>query len=450
MNPRKEIWAYVSLVASLGAGLLLMAACLSWLARDLLAFWLLFQALIALAILVDYSVETTLARYVAYARSGLQALPGFEIRPSAACGDMDPDLLAGVLHSARRLCGLTALTHALLLGGLGTAFLHVMARKAGLGGEVLQAWALFLLGHLVNTRLGYFNPVLQGLGRIDRTYVANTAYRVLFAGGAILGLGLTHRLVWIGVANLSGAVVSRLIAYQGYRSVVPAGVVPRAIRGLSAGLLRSGWRLLLANLGGFMILKANVLLVSYYLGLAPASAYALAVQLFEVIAQFSHTPLQYNLPTLYALWAQKSTPRFLQVAGRSLVRGQAFFLILAAVGVATAPALLKLLAHREVLPAPGLMLLMALLYLLEMNHGFFTTLLLVDNQVPFLGASVLSGLAIVASAWLALATGHASLLTVILIQFTVQLAYNNWRWPTLACRRFGISYPGLLRLGAAQ
>ena len=76
---------------------------------------------------------------------------------------------------------------------------------------------------------------------------------------------------------------------------------------------------------------------------------------------------------------------------------------------------------------------MALIYLLELNHGpLCAAFLMTENQVPFLPAALGSGLAIVAIGLVLAAHTSLGVWSVIIAQGVVQLTYNNWKWPTLA------------------
>tara|TARA_A100001015_G_scaffold269681_1_gene321575 strand:- start:251 stop:544 length:294 start_codon:yes stop_codon:yes gene_type:complete len=80
--------------------------------------------------------------------------------------------------------------------------------------------------------------------------------------------------------------------------------------------------------------------------------------------------------------------------------------------------------QENLLLEPNLLILMALIYLLELNHGNHAQLYLTKNHQPFLLPSLLSGIAILV---LSLpASTYLGIFGLLLVQGIVQLAYNNW------------------------
>ncbi len=88
-------------------------------------------------------------------------------------------------------------------------------------------------------------------------------------------------------------------------------------------------------------------------------------------------------------------------------------------------------SHNTLLPGP-LLLFMGLIYVLELNHVYFATLVMTRNEVPFVWVATISGMAICGDGGLLVQTfGHWCLLGNA---FVVQAARNNWWVPWLAIR----------------
>jgi hypothetical protein len=61
---------------------------------------------------------------------------------------------------------------------------------------------------------------------------------------------------------------------------------------------------------------------------------------------------------------------------------------------------------------------------LEVNHCAFSVFYITKNKVPFLWASILSGLAIISLGFLVV--GAWSIWGLLAVQFLVQISFNNW------------------------
>ena len=103
------------------------------------------------------------------------------------------------------------------------------------------------------------------------------------------------------------------------------------------------------------------------------------------------------------------------------------------------PLFLTLIKSNAVLPLSGIVLLYLIVMLLEMNHSFFSTMIVIGNSVPFMWIALISGSLIALGSYLSLAYTSMGLLGLVLVQGIVQLAYNNWKWPHVVCKEFGIN-----------
>ena len=95
--------------------------------------------------------------------------------------------------------------------------------------------------------------------------------------------------------------------------------------------------------------------------------------------------------------------------------------------------------NREVL------LMMAAIWLLETNHSACAGAIATGNTIPFLNAAVFSGLGIcifsLMAGWMGLGVW-----AIMLAQGIVQLAYNNWKWPSVLYGELKITRNDLGRL----
>ena len=69
--------------------------------------------------------------------------------------------------------------------------------------------------------------------------------------------------------------------------------------------------------------------------------------------------------------------------------------------------------------------------LLEQNHIVAATFIMADNKVPFMWPSLISGAATILLLWLMLQYGNMGLWGMIIAPGIAQLAYQNWKWPSV-------------------
>jgi len=106
-------------------------------------------------------------------------------------------------------------------------------------------------------------------------------------------------------------------------------------------------------------------------------------------------------------------------------------------------ALGRLFLGREVLVSGWMYAVMAIGLVLETHHGAHSNLYVTKNHIPFLVPSLVSGALILGAG--SLLAPEFGLLAVILVQFLVQLAFNNWYPVWLVCQDLGWTIPGYVR-----
>jgi hypothetical protein len=72
--------------------------------------------------------------------------------------------------------------------------------------------------------------------------------------------------------------------------------------------------------------------------------------------------------------------------------------------------------------------------LLEQNHVLAATFIMADNKIPFMWPSLISGAATIVLLLVMLGPIGMGLWGMILAPGIAQLAYQNWRWPSMVIR----------------
>lgn len=443
---KTKLWAFTSQLLTIFSGTILLFLLLRALTRERYAVWVAFTALAAFSLFLEQALEPALTRYAAYAFAGAFDLPMYGQRPSQGDGVLNTIDVARILQVGRKLYASVTLLVAILVGTLGTLLLaHLTSTVPGLKVEALTAWGFYFSGILVSVRWGYLNPTLMGLGEVSASYQAIAYSRgtfLLITAGGVLA---TRSLVPIGIAYLAWAVVLRAYSAARLQRVLPdlPKIAPDPM--LFKAITDGSWRMGVSQLGAFFALKMNYLLVTYFLGLRTAAAYGLSLQAVETITLLALTPIQYRLPQLIALRTTKAMSEFRNLVGR-VSTGAWLISLLGMTGlIMLGPMLLRFLSSQSNLLPTSMLVIMCCTAFLATNHSLFVILLLADNSVPFMWASLISGLVIVilATSYLALHTG--GILGILLIEMGVQLSYNNWKWPLEGARRFEMGLGTLLR-----
>lgn len=440
MTRRDLLWGGLAQLTNMG-GLLLLPFALRFLPSGELALWFAFLALAGFAQLLEMGFQPTIARAAAYVQAGAQSLVADGLS-SAPVHDAapNPTLLADLVDAARRIYRGVALVAAAGLLLLGSGYVVFIVREQALVATALAAWWITALGSVVNFYFGYYNALLQGRGDVTGANQAVVTLKTTYVLGAIAALYAGWGLVGIGAASLASSVVGRLVARALYLhgAATPPACGDADDRERRAQLLRQLWpnarRLTVANLGGFLILRANTLIATAFLGLQAAASYGLVIQLLQALSGFANMPAALQLPRMNQLQVARDRPQlrhaFVQVWATAL----AVYGLGATVLLLAGPQLLALVhAQTRLLPAAQLAAL-CVVYALELQHSLCATYLTTFNVVPFVRSALISGVCITFIAMLLSPLPAFGAWGLVIAQGGVQLAYNNWKWPLEALR----------------
>jgi len=111
---------------------------------------------------------------------------------------------------------------------------------------------------------------------------------------------------------------------------------------------------------------------------------------------------------------------------------------------------LRIIKSNSVLPSATVMIFYCLITLLEQNHSSFATIIALGNTIPFVKQSLLSGLAIIIGLYISLSYLKTGIMGLILVPGIVQAAYNNWKWPIVVCKDFGISIFAFIKMSLIE
>ena len=431
------LWGYLSQFLQYGAALLVLPLLLRKLTSSELGVWYVFMTISALVTMLDMGFTPTLARNVSYVLGGAKRLlkNGFEVLDEP--GTVDYGLLQGVINVARKIFLLIALAAAVILATLGSWYIVYVARGQVNQQTVLIAWAIFVVATVINLYYKYYTPLLQGRGLYAAFYKSNALANISFVAITAVLLQLDLGLISVSIGYLASALVGRWLSWLYFYEGTFKSHLEQATAGDVSSvdifkiLWHNAWRLGLVVIGAFLILRANTLLASAYLGLATTAAYALTLQVFSVLQSVSTVVFNVQQPTLarYRVTNQRQELVKAMELGLGSALGLFIFgtILLAFLG---APLIKWIGGHTEFLPVP-LLAWIGLMMLLELCHSLAAGVIVTGNQVPFVGPALLSGLAVVLLSWIGVKYGRFGLAWLIGSQFVVQLAYNNWKWPWL-------------------
>jgi O-antigen/teichoic acid export membrane protein len=432
------ILGYLAQGLNVGAGLILLPAVLMTLDADAVGIWFVFLTLGALAQVLEFGFQPTIARNVSFVFTGATALTKEGVPFRSSSNDsfhIDIELLGDLIFTSKRLYFWIATLAAFMLYVFGSIYVLLVTTPNQNQWEILLAWLLFAAGQVLNLYFNYINAFLIGRGDVSQSSKVTIVSRcgMIFLGSILLFSGLD--LLGLGVASLISTVFSRVLSRRYFScEAFTRTALKTPKKNTSGELLRTFWhnakRMAVSQISAFLMIRGNILIGTYVLGAASIAPYSLTLSALMALSSVSTVYLQLQLPRVVALQMRGDRLGIRQIYLRAVFSG--------VLSIVAGAILLGLFAN-SVSDALGSRVeflgglsywSLAVVMTLEVHHVIAATYITTRNEVPFVTAAVLSAVMTVAlSATLVFYLGIPGL---IIAQGIVQLAYNNWKWPIIA------------------
>ena len=417
---------------TLGTSIVTIPITLYFLTEEETGLWFVFITLMSLAQLLDMGFQPTVSRNISYAYCGVTLLKSKGLPHFLSASDKSPNrqLLQSLLGVSVAIYSRVALCSLILLTVGGGVYVYSLVSSSGTPSFYLISWSLCALGAAINLYYGYQSALLQGCGLIGRANVLIIISRVSFFLIAVALLISGLKLLGLAVATLASAAVMRaigsLFVFQWLKSM---RLTVRTNKALNRRYFKILWfnakRMSVVQIGAFLIQRVSVLVAASSLGLSASASYSLTITISNLISGISQVYANACLPHMTSLRLARDSlnlkRRFARVSIVSVSSCIAAFFLLGVFG----NIFLVKLGSNTILLGPGYILMLGLIFALEVNHSVSASYLTISNNVPFVRASIVSGIMILLLC--AYSARPFGIIGLILSQGLVQLSYNNWR-----------------------
>ena len=442
IGKRDVAWSYASTIFLMGAGVILLPFILNKMSEETVGVWQLFQTITALVLILDFGFRPTFARNLSYIFSGVSTLlpEGVQTVPSGTeQASVDYSLLKGALIAMQRFYRKMALAAFLILATVGTAyFVYILNKYSGDRVDAIVAWCMLISINCYNLYTLYYDALLLGKGYVLRsqqiTIIGQCAYLLIALGMIYAGFGLSA----IVAAQLISIVIRRWLSYKVFYTqelkeklaATDAQDPKMVMRAIYPNAVKIG----LTQVGSFAVNKSSMLIGSAFLSLEAIASYGITLQVLEVLCHCSTVPYKTFLPKLAQFRTEKNLPELRRYYLINVFCIVAVYLIGGIVCVAFGNDILRLIKSQTFFLPSAMFIVLIITHFLEENHASAAGFIMADNKIPFFIPSLVSGAATILLLWLFLGPLHWGVWGMILAPGIAQVAYQNWKWPSVLIR----------------
>ena len=439
IGKREIIWSYAGTAFMIGAGVLLLPFILNKMPDETVGVWNIFQTITALVLLLDFGFRPTFARNISYIFTGVKALQKDGVAHTDSNANVDYGLLKGSLAAMKRFYQWIALAVFGLLLTAGTVyFYYILQKYSGDRTDAFIAWLLLIAINCYNLYTFYYDALLTGKGYVKQSQQINMLGQVVYIGLAIgliyAGFGLTA----IVGSQFVSTIIRRYLTYKVFftpqlkekLACVQAQEPKNILQAITPNAIKIG----LTNLGGFCVNKSAILIGSAFLSLEQIACYGITIQVMDILARCASVFYQSYTPKLAQCRAENNLPqlkRYYLLCTGSL---WAVFIIGGLAWIFLGEWALAFMNSQTHFVPIGMLCVMLLISALEHNHAVSAGFIMADNKIPFFIPSLLSGGATVILLFVFLYIFDLGIWGLILAPGLAQLAYQNWKWPSVVIR----------------
>jgi O-antigen/teichoic acid export membrane protein len=187
-------------------------------------------------------------------------------------------------------------------------------------------------------------------------------------------------------------------------------------------------------LGGFLVNKSALLFGSAFLSLEQIACYGITLQVMDVLARCGTVVYQTFIPKLAQFRAEKDMHQLQRYYQYAVLSNLVIYLLGGIVWILAGDWALTIIKSETTFVPIAMLATMLIISLLEHNHSISAGFIMADNKIPFFIPSLVSGAATVLLLWLFLSPLHWGLWGMILAPGIAQLAYQNWKWPSVVIK----------------
>lgn len=438
---KKDVaWSYACTIFTIGAGVILLPFILNQMSAETVGIWNIFQTITALVMLLDFGFRPSFARNISYIFSGVKQL---QVNGVANIGNsessVDYSLLKGTLKAMQKFYRwLAIIMFCVLAIGGSVYFYYILQKYTGDKHDAMIAWVLLIAINCYNLYTLYYDALLLGKGYIKQNQKITILGQIVYLGIAIGliygGFGLTA----IVSAQLISTIIRRILAYRVFFTKDLKAQLANANAQDSQDIFKTiapnAVKVGLTHLGGFLVNKSALLIGSTFLSLEQIACYGITLQVMDVLARCGTVVYQTFIPKLAQFRAENDLLQLKRYYQYATFSNLAIYIIGGIAWMLAGDWALTIIKS-ETTFVPTIMLgTMLIISLLEHNHAISAGFIMADNKIPFFIPSLVSGVATVILLWTFLSPLQLGLWGMILAPGIAQLAYQNWKWPSVVIK----------------
>lgn len=185
----------------------------------------------------------------------------------------------------------------------------------------------------------------------------------------------------------------------------------------------------IVQVGNFITFRSSLYLVNYFIGLKAGASFGILQQIISIGNSLSYSIFNSNFPKIIENLNNKN----FNVVKRESLKNNLLSILIFILCYLFSISLFILNNHLILIPfsfeiSLSVIFLYGIACALELNHNFYWNYLTNFLKIDFFKSAIFSGIFILVIQFI-ITYMYKSIFLLILVHFTIQISYNNWKWP---------------------
>ncbi len=457
ISKKDLVWNYVAQFFGIGVGLLTLPLILHKLSAEEIGMNYLMLSVSSLVALADFGFSDQFGRNLTYVFSGAKTLKKegiIEINDNI--GEIDYHLLSVVISTTRFIFRRVSIIVFFLMISMGTLYIYRATEGFTTVDHSIYIWLIFCVSTFFEMYFKYYNSLLVGSAKImesKKSIILNRGtYFVLCIVLLMLGCGLFS----VVISNLVAPFVGRWYSYKHFftdslNSFINAyNPSSKEIHDTFMILWFNAKKLGVNFIGSYGIQQSGTFIIGLFLSLGEVASYGLMCQLANILSGLSSGFFSTYLPVFARHRIQSEKDKLIKDYTFTQVVFFFCFIIGSLILICIGPKVISFISRSAQLPMTIVMFFYLFNLMLENYHSMAGSMIVTNNEVPFVKAGLITGFGIVILNFLSLQYTSLGLLGVVCGQLAVSSIYNHWKWPKWVLNDLHINFVEMFVIGIRE
>ncbi len=423
------IMTWLDMFVKFGMNVILLPIATVYLLPEELAYFLFIGTLLSMAYLAEGGINRVILRATSYFKEGTTVLPNNfeEIQEVKSDGKINYKLLGQLVQTSFIIYFMLGVISLVVFFSIGYFTSENLISKQPNTGEAYITFGLLSVFAFLYIMQLRWVGLIQGLGYLAQQKRIELIFGLVRIALSILAIILGYGVVGVVFSMLLSVVVAHVLYKKMFYTYLPKEYIQEYqyfSKDILEKLIPSAWKQSVLAWGSFLIYQGTVLLSAQLDDIKLIASYMLTLQLIYLLMQISNAPAYSYYPNISKAISKRNIQEFSKFLFKSLRISLGLYILGAGVIYFLGNNILELIGANTLLISGNLLVLMLFMYMLELHHVTHATIYTATNHIPFVLPSLLSGVLIVAGGWFLI--NDYGLWGIVLVQFLVQLSFNNW------------------------